>query len=89
MLGLFSPVSYGIAALAISGFVWGHGYMKGRDGKSEAVAAEVNRCEARIAGAKRAAELTIQDILDSVKDEPMPADLADACKKSPLCRENR
>lgn len=89
MLGLFSPVSYGIAALAISGFIWGHGYMQGKDGKAEAVAAETAKCEARISTARKAAERTIQDILDSVKDEPLPTDLADACKKSSMCRENK
>lgn len=89
MFGLFSPVSYGIAALAIVGFVWGHGYMRGNDGKGAAVAAETARCEARISNARKAAEQTIQDILDSVKDEPLPKDLADACKKSSMCRENK
>lgn len=88
MLGLFSPVSYGIAALALAGFVWGHGYMQGRDGRSAAVAAEKASCEVKIANMETSLERTIADILSSV-DESGPAskDVAQYCERHPaLCR---
>jgi hypothetical protein len=89
----FSPmVLYGISALAILGSVAGMAYVKGAEGRGAAVAAANASCEIRMANMQTAAERTIADVLEHIKnnseEEPKtPAEELKLCKASKLCRE--
>lgn len=84
-------LGYALAALFLTGLVWGHGYMKGSEGKAEAIAQRDTHWQQEIRRANQAHEQAIEDARHAAESEqPLSNDRSErmrSCAESPTCRD--